>query len=186
MLSYYNFYIPTSARVCSEHISTSTSISTRTIAQDWDQLLNGNVSHDFNQDHILDIISIYRTALENLSTIFDFDLQTVDENELRHCTGLTIAEFNSVLEQTPSLRQQSNAANVVLGGYLMKLRTGEANIRLASLLKISRRPFERHLVMAREYLLADFVPSHLGVDYISRNEALNKNLLIPNHFRRPG
>lgn len=34
MLSYYNFYIPTSARVCSEHIT----------AQDWDQLLNGNVS----------------------------------------------------------------------------------------------------------------------------------------------
>lgn len=170
MLSYYNFYIPPSARVCNEHIMT----------HDWDQLLSGNVSQEFNVDHILDIISIYRTALENPSTMFDFDLQTVDENELRHWTGLTIVEFNSLLEQTPSLRQRSNVPNVVLGGYLMKLRTGEPNVRLASLLKISRRTFERQLVIARECLLADFVPSHLGFDHISRNEALTKNLLIPN------
>lgn len=172
MLSYYNFYIPPSARVCNEHM----------IVHTWDQLLTGNVSHDFTQDQILNIISIYRTALENPSTMFDFDLSTVEENELRTWTGLTIAEFNLVLEQTPSLRQRSDQPNVILGGYLMKLRTGEPNIRLASLLKTSRRTFERRFVIARECLLLDFVPLHLGFDHLTRNEALTKNLMIPNEL----
>lgn len=84
-----------------------------------------------------------------------------------------------VLEQTPSLLEQSNKPNVVLGGFLMKLRSGEPNERIASLLKISRRTFERQLVIARECLSSDFVSLHLEVDHIERNEALNKNLLIP-------
>ena len=170
MLSYYNFYIPQSARVCNEHL----------MNQDWTTLVNDNVSQEFTNDHILDIIATYKTTLENPSPVFSFDVDVMDDNELRHWTGLTTSEFQLVLEQTPSLLEQSNKPNVVLGGYLMKLRTGEPNERLASLLKISRRKFKRQLVTARECLLADFVPLHLGIDHISRNEALTKNLLIPN------
>lgn len=162
-------YLPPSARVCNEHMT----------AQDWNQLLNEDVSHDFTNDHILYIISVFRTALDKPSPVFNFELDTIDENELRHWTGLTIAEFRMVLEQTPSLLEQSNKPNVVLGGFLMKLRSGEPNERIASLLKISRRTFEWQLVIARECLSSDFVPLHFGVDHIERNEALNKNLLIP-------
>lgn len=110
--------------------------------------------------------------------MFNFDLDTTDENELKNWTGLTIAEFKLLLDQTPTLRERSDVPNVVLGGYLMKLRTGEPNIRLASLLKTSRRTFERRLVIARECLSS--MPLHLGFDHISRNAALIKNLLIPN------
>lgn len=81
MLTSYNFYIPPSARVCNEHMT----------AQDWNQLLNEDVSHDFTNDHILYIISVFRTALDKPSPVFNFELDTIDENELRHWTGLTIA-----------------------------------------------------------------------------------------------
>lgn len=74
-------YLPPSARVCNEHMT----------AQDWNQLLNEDVSHDFTNDHILYIISVFRTALENPLPVFNFELDTIDENELRHWTGLTIA-----------------------------------------------------------------------------------------------
>ncbi|KAF9809405.1 hypothetical protein SFRURICE_003502 [Spodoptera frugiperda] len=67
-------------------------------------------------------------------------------------TSLTKIQFNSILQRTPSLGTRSDCPATVLGIYLVKIRTGESDERLASKFNMSRRTFERKLQTARQCL----------------------------------
>lgn len=169
-----NFYIPSRARVCLSHLGNNY----------WEELLNDETTThvNFNGAHVLDIINIYKWGVERRSQIDFENIEEIDDNELHFWTSLSKSQFNRILELTPSLRNRSNCPATVLGCYLVKIRTGDSDDRLATKLNISRRTFERKLRIARECLLQDFVPSYLGVNHITREDAIARNLTIPRYI----
>lgn len=92
----------------------------------------------------------------------------MDPHEVYFLTGRTIEQFNSILEQMPSLKRTCNKFKTALAIYLIKLRTGEPDARLADMFHMSRRSLERLLKTARDCLYQDFVPLHLGWGHMTR------------------
>lgn len=162
-------YIPVEARACREHLEGNM----------WDNLLElCNVSHYFNVNYFTDMTNMLIEAL-NQESRMDFELLgSLSEADMHFWTGLNTEQFGSVLEETPSLRQAANRPRTVLGVYLSKLRTGESNERLSNLFNMSRRTLERKLASAREHLTADFVHTNLGMDHITRQNILDRNLFL--------
>lgn len=163
-------YIPVDARVCREHLEGNM----------WHNLLEHcNVSHYFTVNFFTDMTNMLIEAL-NQGTRMDFELLgSLSEIDMIFWTGLNTVQFGIVLQETPSLRQAANRPRTVLGIYLSKLRTGESNERLSSLFNMSRRSLERKFALARECLTADFVNIHLGMDHLTRQNMLDRNLFLP-------
>lgn len=166
-------FIPKLARVCQPHM----------ISNEWEDLLNVQIPlHEhFNSAHVLDIIELYEWKLER-GTQLDFEnIEEIDDNELHFYTGMDKIQFNRILNQT-SLRDRTNSSATVLGLYLVKIRTGEPDERVASMFNMSRRTLERKLKIARECLSEEFVPRHLGLDHMTREDVIARNLTIPSHI----
>ncbi|XP_075985546.1 uncharacterized protein LOC142982751 [Anticarsia gemmatalis] len=166
-------FIPKLARVCQPHM----------VSNEWEDLLNVQIPlHEhFNSAHVLDIIELYEWKLER-GTQLDFEnIEEIDDNELHFYTGLDKIQFNRILNQT-SLRDRTNSSATVLGLYLVKIRTGEPDERVASMFNMSRRTLERKLKIARDCLSEEFVPRHLGLDHMTREDVVARNLTIPSHI----
>ncbi|XP_037869989.1 uncharacterized protein LOC119629142 isoform X2 [Bombyx mori] len=137
---------------------------------------------NFNSAHVLDIIELYEWRLER-GTQLDFEnVEEIDDNELHFYTGMDKIQFNNILNQTSSLRDRTNSSATVLGLYLVKIRTGEPDERIASMFNMSRRTLVRKLKIARECLSEEFVPRHLGLDHMTREDVVARNLTIPSHI----
>ncbi|XP_063395621.1 uncharacterized protein LOC134680420, partial [Cydia fagiglandana] len=176
LLHNHNFYIPELARVCNAHFMNN----------DWEDLLNNPAFENFNSAHVVGMMQLYKWGFERRGH-HDFEnIEEIDENECQKefhfWTGVTKYHFNVILNQTPSLRDRSDRPATVLGMYLTKIRTGEPDERLATRFSISRRTLERNLAIARECLRDDFVPQNLGLNHITREQVVARNLAIPSHF----
>lgn len=112
------------------------------------------------------------------------NIETIDDNHFHFWTALTKNQFMTILDQTPSLRNRSDRPATTLGMYLTKIRTGQSDERLATKFQISRRTLERKLKTARECLTEDFVPRYLGLNHITGEEVVARNLGIPTHIFR--
>lgn len=86
--------------------------------------------NDFNGDHLLDIIAIYRQALADKSSLDFENLIEIDEETHNFWTGVNHVQFNMILDETPSLRESSNTPKTDLAAFLCKIRTGEPGVRL--------------------------------------------------------
>lgn len=72
-----------------------------------------------------------RNALQRGSSL-DFNAKgALSDEEMHFWTGRNNEQFESILEQTPSLIQESRNPRTALGIYLTKMRTGDSNERLA-------------------------------------------------------
>lgn len=109
----------------------------------------------------------------------DFEnIENMDNEEIHIRWGFNREQFSEILKQTPSLTDSNSKTTLAI--YLMKLRSGESNERLATLFQMSRRTLERHLKRARDCLFAEFVPRHLGFDHMDRRMVAERNLYVPN------
>lgn len=169
LMLHSNLFIPDSARICDAHLTSN----------DWEELIDSpNLRHDFNSSHFVQILELFKKAVLN-KNILDFeDIANMDPNEIHIRLGVSRDQFNTILEQTPSLSESN--AKTKLAIYLMKLRTGDSNERLATLFNISRRTLERHLKTARDAISLDFKPRHLGLDHLNRRMVADRNLIVPN------
>ncbi|KAH9645333.1 hypothetical protein HF086_002959 [Spodoptera exigua] len=113
----------------------------------------------------------------------DFEnIDTIDDNNFHFWTALTKKQVITILDQKPFFRNRSDRPATTLGMYLTKIRTGQSDERLATKFQISRRTLERKLKTARECLTDDFVPRYLGLNHITREEVVARNLRIPTHI----
>jgi hypothetical protein len=101
------------------------------------------------------------------------------DDELHFWVALNNDQFNTILDQTPTMTRLCKHPRTTLGIYLAKLRTGEPNQRLATLFNMSRVHLGRPLAKAREYLTNEYVGLHLGLNHIDRNNLYQRNLTIP-------
>lgn len=174
LLSYFNIYIPESARICESHLQ---NMSVEQLSQNmWNEQL------EFTAAHVLDIIQTYTKALEQKTILNMQNLNDVSPKDLRFWTGLNHEQFHQLLDQTPSLRRESRSPNLDLGVYLCKIRSGEPSTRIGTTFGISESSVNRKVHQVRRHLLTDFVPMHIGLDHITREEVINRNRIIPNYI----
>ncbi|KAF9797232.1 hypothetical protein SFRURICE_006214, partial [Spodoptera frugiperda] len=99
------------------------------------------------------------------------------ENAIRkwYWLGRTKEQFRELEAQLPIFQKRTTSLAV----YLMKLRTGDSDERISSLLKIGRSTLSRLVAKAREVMTESFVPAHLGLEHLNREEVAARNIYIP-------
>lgn len=133
----------------------------------------------FTPDQLKDMIDTLRAAYKHKTNV-DFDnVNNISPEDLFYLTGLTHQQFATVLNETPSLLDQCRRPKTALGVYLLKLRSGEPNIRIASQIGVSRKTIGVLLKTARNCLTQDFVIRHLGFNHISRDDIIAHSLPVP-------
>ncbi|CAK1592551.1 unnamed protein product [Parnassius mnemosyne] len=93
--------------------------------------------------------------------------------------GMNSDQFYDLLNCIPSLAGQVPNATIALSIYLVKLRTGDSNERLATLFNKSRVTLERLMNKARECLINEFVPLYLGFNHLTVEDVASRNRIIP-------
>lgn len=166
LFSEYNYYVPENCRICSHHLRSN----------DWSELMESeNVIHTFTAQHIYDF-----TELLKHQTSIDFeDVQNMDDYLVHYWFGMSKEDFRNILLETPRLANM-HRSSTALAAFLMKLRNGDSGDRISSLFQIPRSTLEGLMARARELLHQDFVPRHLGIGHITREQIAQRNLLIPN------
>lgn len=82
------------------------------------------------------------------------------QNEVQRNTGLTLAQFNDLIQKLPTLFtlfSNRTHASSALYMYLMKMRTGQANVDIANKFHVTRSTVDRQLVKVRQSMKKDFV-----------------------------
>ncbi|GBP09565.1 hypothetical protein EVAR_76566_1 [Eumeta japonica] len=164
LLSYFGLYIPDQARICQLHLQ-------NTSLEEFSEI-TAHQHTDFNVDSFVDMVNMYTRALESRSRLDLENINEVSEDDLRYWTGLNHSQFEQLFQQVPSLHRQSVTPRTDLGVYLCKIRTGEPNTRLCTTFGLAKTTLRRKLHLARECLLADFVPVHIWLDHITRTEPI--------------
>ncbi|XP_045455076.1 uncharacterized protein LOC123664602 [Melitaea cinxia] len=167
ILHNHKFYLPKLARVCGEHLSINL----------WDTLYDSeNSIQTFTVDQIQHVFSF----VNQFNPSLDFEnLQDMDERLFQYWIGLTKIKFNNLIEEVPRISELRKGC-LGLAALLIKLRTGDSDERISSLVQIPRRTLEGLMDNVREILCQDFVSRNLGIDVLSRAELLQHNLIIPN------
>lgn len=87
-------------------------------------------------------------------------------------TGISATDFDNLFEYIKGYVRSTSArsARSCLGIFLMKLRTGLSHSILSTLFGVSRRTIGKAITSARQALLKDFVPKHLGLAHLTRDD----------------
>lgn len=170
ILSTYKYYIPVHSRVCTEH----------RLSNEWSNLYDSSTSMSTftsqQVEHIFSFVNAFKPYLDftNVEAI-----QEIEENIFFFWTGRSKQDFFTLLNEVPRI-QEMHKGILGLGALLMKMRTGESDVRLSTLLDVPRSTLERLMNKCREILVQDFVPVNLGITHISRENLMDHNLTIPN------
>ncbi|CAH2087420.1 unnamed protein product [Euphydryas editha] len=167
ILKTQKLYVSDNARVCQQHI----------ITYNWDFISQYQFSNTFTKAEIQAMLLCFNEEDEAEALNFT---DNMPDNLFNFWTGKTKAQFENLFEQLPSLNENNcKYPKQALILFLIKAHTGEPHDRLASLFKKSKTSVFRLLKNSREALLRDFVPLYLGINRLSREDLILKNLKIP-------
>lgn len=102
------------------------------------------------------------------------------QNEVQRNTGLTLAQFNDLIQKLPTLFtlfSNRTHASSALYMYLMKMRTGQANVDIANKFHVTRSTVDRQLVKVRQSMKKDFVFQFVN-NVRSRDELIGLNTVM--------
>ncbi|CAG4974890.1 unnamed protein product [Parnassius apollo] len=102
----------------------------------------------------------------------------MDDSVFYYWLGHTKAQFRELEAASPDFQNRATA----IGAYLMKLRTGDSDDRISTLLNMSRSTLSKLKNKARDVMTEHFVAEHLGLEHMSRHQVAEKNLYIPNNL----
>ncbi|XP_028157568.1 uncharacterized protein LOC114350796 [Ostrinia furnacalis] len=166
ILTSQKVFVTDNARVCNEHIS----------LYNWEFLEQHEFSKVFTKTEMQ---SMLRLSIREVESHLDFEsIEQIDDVIFKYWTGLSKQNYNIIFNQI-SPAMTCKKPRTALGAYLIKARTGDSHRRISSLLCVSKSAITRLLNAAREALITIFVPIHLGVNHLSREELINRNLIIP-------
>ncbi|XP_045778261.1 uncharacterized protein LOC123876146 isoform X1 [Maniola jurtina] len=168
LLNMHKLYIPANNRLCDYHLYG---------VESWDVLIGitNNFINSFSARHIQDMLALKTSSSAALN--FE-DIDSIEDHIFYYWIGLTKVQFNQLLNESPTLVRMSKGVTA-LAAYLMKLRTGDPDDRLATLLQIPRTTLSRLMKKARAYLIENYVPHHLGLNHINRQQLIDRTLMIP-------
>lgn len=85
----------------------------------------------------------------------------------------------TIINETPLLQERFKNYKTALAIFLIKLRTGEPHTKLGQLFDLAQSTISNIFKIVRNTLNDQFVPIHLGIDHLQRDNIINHNLLIP-------
>jgi hypothetical protein len=101
------------------------------------------------------------------------------DDDYKNLTGFTRAQHNHILSYIPATALKNTATRstrCALGCLLMKLKLGLSNSVLATMLGIGdKRQVSRIISSARVALAEHFVPHHLGLAHVTRQDVIDKH-----------
>lgn len=163
----YKHYVPQRCRICQFHLQNN----------NWELFENHDSGiHTFTVEHVQDFATFVN---ERKLTIDLRDVEGMSDDQCHYWLGLSKANFRQLKEELPRLQSLKNGS-LAIATFLMKLRTGDTDERISTLLNIPRTTLMRLMAKARKMLEQDFVPRKLGINHITRAEIVARNLLIPN------
>ncbi|XP_047543285.1 uncharacterized protein LOC125075621 [Vanessa atalanta] len=167
LLDHYKFYIPKNNRLCDHHLK----------IQSWDFLTGilENYINVFTALHIQDMLELKSHSNTGLNFI---DIQNMEDHLVHHWLGFTKEQYQRILNEVPQLLLKSSGP-IGLTAYLMKLRTSDSNERISALFNIPKRTLDGYVSEARHLMYDYFVPRHLGLNHMNRQEIVDRTLLIP-------
>ncbi|KAI5651719.1 DDE superfamily endonuclease domain-containing protein [Phthorimaea operculella] len=98
----------------------------------------------------------------------------------KYWLGYTYEQFQQLLIEIPAISERVKSPKTSLAMFLMKLRTGETNDRIASLFHVASGTVFNHLNIVRECFKDQFIQLHLGRNTLSIQQVAQYNLMIPN------
>lgn len=145
ILSNYKYYIPKLARVCRSHLYGNT----------WDTLYDSESSlNSFTAEQIEHVFSFANA----FKPILDFSsiesVQEMDHHLFSYWMGMTKENFLTLLEELPRV-MESHRGILGLAAILIKMRTGDSDERLGTILEIPRTTLERLMTTVRVLMLQD-------------------------------
>ncbi|KAF9797854.1 hypothetical protein SFRURICE_001457 [Spodoptera frugiperda] len=159
ILCQYKIYISENARVCHEH----------SMLYNWDILNEFDFIHSFNRMQIENMLDLL--CHRPVGSVLNFeDIENCSDRLCHYWTGLTVANFLSLFNSVGQIETICNKAKTALGMYLVKLRTGESFARIASLFLTSKGTVANYVKKARSCLSTYYVPLHLGVGHMTREQ----------------
>ncbi|KAL0879440.1 hypothetical protein ABMA27_003191 [Loxostege sticticalis] len=170
LLKMYNYYVPPNNRLCDFHLTCTS----------WDFLneITVNIINTFTANHIQDMLSLKDSDKNWL----DFEnIDSIEDHIFHHWVGFNKTQFTQILNEVPQF-QNLKRGSTTLAAYLIKLRTGDSDDRLSSLLQIPSTTLSSLLGKARCLMFDYFIPQHLGLNHINRQQIIERNLFIPNEL----
>ncbi|XP_023940272.2 uncharacterized protein LOC112047391 [Bicyclus anynana] len=166
VLHNHKYYLPKLARICDQHLTSNS----------WDTLFEcENSIETFTVEQIQHVFSFVNA----FSPTLDFDdLENMDERVFEYWIGLSKEKFNILINEVPRIAELRKGS-VGLASLLMKMRTGDSDERISTLVQVPRRTLEKLMDRIREILCQDFVDRHLGISHMTRDELIQHNLIIP-------
>ena len=171
-----NILIPRDSKSCPKHLSRKNVFLRKCL----------NNLEIVSDDSVLtnDEIQMLLTSLRQTSkyTLFErfSKRKNISEEECKQFTGLNKEQFNEVLCSLESLKESPSRTKAqALAVYLFWLRTGLDHRTIASLFSIDNyQTISAYNKQVRNALLKDFVPKHLGVSHLSREQWVKENTLM--------
>lgn len=106
--------------------------------------------------------------------IEDDGMGSILQTNCKQWTGLNRDEVMSLLAELPSISLKRKG-HMMLFVYLLKLRTGESDERIASLLNLERSSVSKYLNAARTAMSSEFTPNHLGFRHLTRQQLIERH-----------
>lgn len=130
-----------------------------------------------NRSTVLELLSKMRDACLRNNKRLDFS--TFSDDEYIDITGICKSAFEEICQCVNGHIRNTPARDLIttVGIFFFKLRSGLSNKLLSTLFGITKSSIRRAIASVRKCLMSQFVPRHLGLDHISREE------LIANHTR---
>lgn len=154
ILKTHRVFIPAAARFCSNHTQPDT----------WENY--GEAIHNYTKEQIEEMLELL------LNTAPDSTKRETD-HDMRLNTGLDLGQFNqlflSLLPYLEKVLKTEDAAKTALLAVLKRLRTGHTYEQIRqSLGGMTHLTLKKYINAARDALLSEFVPKHLGFENLTR------------------
>lgn len=168
--------IPAGSRCCPDHI-----VDSKLKSEDMTMIECKSDKTLLNRSTVFELLQNLRTfAIQAEKSRIDFDTQeTLSLADFINLTGVTKENFNDmhsyIKEEVRNTPARSTRTS--LGIYLFKMKSGISNKVLSTVFNISKSSIRRAVSSVRLALMKKFVPQHLGLQHISREE------IIRNHTR---
>lgn len=171
-------FVPPGSRCCPKHISDG-DLNTEAL-----HLLKQTSSvSNVNRTTIVGVLKQTRdVAIQNQNKRLNFDDPHGMQNEdYYNLTGVTKDQFDELmtyLVETNLRSSKNRSTRTCVALLLTKLRCGLSNQLLGTLFGMKKWQVRRAVISAKNALMEDFVPKHLGFSHISREDVIN-------HHTRP-
>ena len=165
-------FIDSKARCCSSHLQN------HNLTQE--SLFQIQAKYDrsyFNRTDIVTMLQNVRATLLKQTTRLNFDkTSSLSDEDYYNMTGVSKEQFTDIASRLSSLRNSSvRSVEACLGILLVKLRTGLPNTILSTLFCLTKNQIQRSVHSAKNAMMADYVPNHLGFQHIDHETFVNSH-----------